>query len=198
MAYPRVATAKIVMPYTAAGRLHRIHAFVRGLTAVGGTWNINSRTLDANDIAWRDAAQGYWLSVSYMLDDAVAVPTLELWTKTGLLWTLLDTVAATGGNGSGGTTPASELTATYRCSQGEFLQVDILEGNFTPPFASRDYTAFGGAITNGLKQWTAAHTVTTAPHTWQVSQDNHYLTSTPFVKGVASYNRHLRKLAGLA
>lgn len=198
MAYPRIATGKIVLPYTVNGLLHRIHAFVRNPQLVGSTWQINSRATDSNDTDWADAAQGYWLSVSYEIDDAIAAPTAEFWTKVGAIWILQDTVVCTGGNGAGGTIEAGELTATFRCVNGKFLQVNVLEGNTVVPQTSRSLAAVGGVLQSGLKQWTADHTVTDSPYGWAVNQDTSYLATASFVKLTSTYNRHLRKRRGLA
>jgi len=198
MAYPRIATGKIVLPYTVSGFLHRVHAFVRNPQAVGATWNINSRATDSNDTDWKNAAEGYWLSFSYLLPAAIAAPTAEFWTKVGAIWILQDTVLCTGTNGAGSSILTEELTATFRCVNGKFLQVDVLEGNSDVPLTSRSLSAIGGTYQNGLKQWTSGHTVTDAPYGWAVNQDTSYLATASFVKLTTSFNRHLRKKRGLA
>ena len=198
MAQELLATARIVFPIETSSNIHKIVAYVRGLTPVGGSWNVNTRTLDENDLPWDDAAQGFWDAYSYLLATAVVAPTAQLEEIDNGVWIPLANAALTGGNDSGDIVQASQLTATFRDTAFKKMKVVFLEGSFVPPFASSIVTAFGGGVTNGLKQWTSSHTVTNPPYTWQVSRGNRYLATSPFVRGVATYNRRLRRDRGLA
>lgn len=198
MAEPLAASGFIELPYTVDTLVHRVRQYVRNIQVVGASFNVNTRATDSNDLDWADAAQGYWDALSYALDDAIAAPTAELWQYSGGIAVLQATAALTGGNGSGATVEYSLLVATFRGTTFKPHRVEVLEGNFTPPFTSRDYTAFGGGITNMLKQWTSAHTVTNPPYAWAVNKGNHYLNAgASFVKATASMSRSVRKRRGV-
>jgi len=199
MAYPRSAVGRIILPITTSARLHRLHLFVRNPQIGGLTYRINSRTLDQNDTNWESAAQGWWDSIRTIFFTAVAAPTAELWTRVGLVWTLVSTLAlANAGTNAGAVQLAAEITVTYRCSNGKFLRCQWFETSYTPPSGSRDINAPGGALTLTMKQWTSLNTVAYAPYIWNVNQDNQYLNASSFVKYVMTYNRKLRKLRGLS
>lgn len=195
---PLVATARMQMPLIISSISHVFSVYVRGLTPVSTSWNINTRTLDANDLDWKAAAQGWWDAFSYMLDDAVGAPTIKLEELQSGVWVQLDDVAVTGGNGSGTTNPASQFTFTLRDKEFKPDKVVWLDAVCTPPGRANAITDWTTNISNALKQYTSAHTVTNPPFSWQASRANQFLHDAPVVGMVATFNRKLRRRRGLA
>jgi hypothetical protein len=199
MAAPFNATGKIVIPYTLSGQTHKIEAYVRNIQAVGGTFNINTRTADDNDLAWEDAAAGLAGSLSCALGTTTTVGAAELRKKVGETWPVIATTTVTLPNTSASGVFYGQFTMTLRDKLFYPVKVIVLEGNFTAPFTSRDYTAFGGSVTLFAKQWTPAWTQVNAPYNWQVGRSDQFLNATgTFIKGTACLNRKIRRARGVA
>lgn len=197
MSQPLLATARILIPYVATGQTHKLAAYVRNLQVDGASWNINTRETDSNDLDWADAAQGYWLAMSYGLDDAISPPTAELQELTGVTWNTLDTFACTGGNGSNSTILASQFTLTLRDMAFKKLRVVLLDTINGAMFRYTTSAGPGGFQTNYAKQWDSTFDITNAPYRWQVSRGDRFLAASPFVSIVSVYNDRLRRDRGL-
>lgn len=199
MAQPQLATGRIVQKYTINGMTHRLVANVRNPQNVGGTWKINSRTLDENDTAFGDAASGLWESMTYMFPESIAAIDSELWEKVDNAWILRATSTPTGTN-HGATTSyaASQVTLVLRDSAYFQLKVLALESPASLMFHYVSLASIGYAfIQNWAKQWTSSKTVTNAPYNWQVSDSNHYINAAGFVGCTSCFNRKLRRSRGL-
>lgn len=198
MAQPLLAQGRIVLPYLYSGFQHVSHFYVRNPQNVGATYNINSRALDENDLDWKDAAQSLWLAFSYMLDDAVSAPIMKLETFDGVAWNLVDTVAATGGNGSGTGQFGNTWVAVFRDVAFKKMKIVVAE---SPSPVPGHYTSISGApslFINGLTEWTEDGITAHPPFEWNVSRGDRYLKTSPFVSVTGNLNRKIRRARGLA
>lgn len=199
MAQPQLATAKIVQKYTIAGLTHRAVANVRNLQLVGAAYQINSRTTDANDTLWVDAANGYRECLSYWMPLSTTWSDAELWEKVSGAWVLRATYAPISTDHKAGTAQNGvQTTMVLRDTLFYKLKVVLLNG---PQVEPTHYTSAASvaptAANNFAKQWTSAYTVAMAPYIWQVSDSDHYLNTSPFVGFTIAQNRKLRRRQGL-
>lgn len=199
MSQPLLATGRLVMKITTSSLLHTLHAYVRNVQAVGGSWNVNSRTTDANDVVWSTAAQGWWDAISYMLTTGQAAPSIELQQLVSGVWQVLASMTPTGGNlGAGGPVLGAQFTSVFRDTAYKPVKQIVFEGRWQPPFHNTSIAAFGSYITSYLTQFTSSATVTHPPYEWLASRGNRFLATTPFVGGTATFNRKVRRARGLA
>lgn len=200
MAQPQLATGRIVQKYTVSGRTHRAVANVRGLTLVGGVYQINSRTLDANDTVWTDAANGWFETVSFLAPLATTWSDTELWEKVGTAWVLRATFTPIAtDHKSGDPILAGQHTLTLRDTLFYFLKAVVLDSSAGD--IPKKYTTLASLPTqpnNWAKQFTSSNTIGHAPYTWMVSDSDHYINTAPFVGVVTTFNRQLRRARGLA
>lgn len=200
MAQPLLATGRIVFLYTVQGIQHHSIAYVRGLTQVGGVWQHNSRTLDANDQIWTDSVNGFFSSLSYLYSGSWSADAALLQQLSGTVWNPLDSATFTGTNHSTGSGWASGLqsTLTLRDSAFKKMRVIAMEANFPGAYKSTSTNYFGDGRDDFIKQWTASNTVAHAPYIWQVSRGNRYTAAVSLISYVQAYNRKIRRARGIA
>lgn len=197
MAEPLVAEGRIVFAYTVDGLTHEIRAYVRNPQESGGTWFINSRTLDENDLDWEDAADGLFASASYPIGDDVTFPDMELQIRDGVVWNLVATHTGASSNTSGAHKPGAQCTLVLRDTAFKKVKVVVEEPNTASPYHFLSVAAATGILDDFSKQYTPSATVTNAPYHWQVSRGNRYLNTSSFVGLTGSLNRRVRRRRGL-
>lgn len=200
MAQAQLVTGRIVLKYTVAGHLHRAVANVRNPQLVGSVWQINSRTLDANDMVWSDAANGFYESISYLTPAGTTWSAAEFWQKVANAWVLRSTFTLTSTDHSSGTSyPAGQHTLTLRDVQFHQLKVIVLDSSAGDiPKKYLAISAMPTQVQNFAKQFTSAPTVGGAPYIWQVSDSDQYINTSALVGLVTTYNRKIRRAYGLA
>lgn len=198
MATALSATGRITLSYTITGKTHKAHFYVRGLTAVGSTWNINSRTLDANDIDWTSAcdklveALSNWMASGQTWNDAV------LEQLSGLVWLPRATHTPSFTNhGSSTAALGWGCSLVLRDINFKKIKVLILEGNQGTLSHQSAYANLAGGNLAAVKEFTANKTLNPAPYDWMVGRGNQYINTTPFVGTTVSPNRKLRRARGL-
>lgn len=194
-----VATGRISIAWTTNGQVHKTRAYVRQATAIGGTWNINSRTTDANDTPWKTAAEGLFQSLSYAMSNESTAQEAVLELRSGTIWTPTDVYAPfVTFNGSGASALSSTQTTLFlKDALFNKLKVIVLEGNEAAPQHWNTWSGGDAALDNFAKQFLSNYTVTVAPYLWMVSKYNQYLASSAFVGLTVSLNRKVRRRRGL-
>lgn len=198
MATPLIPTARIRFPTVEGGLTHVSHFYVRNATAVGSTWNINTRATDANDLDWVNAAQGLADALSYAYGTARTAGAVSLEQLSGGVWVPLAFTTVTLTNKVGGGLDAEQITMTFRDKTNKKVKVIILEGNQAPPQHLVDPAAGDANFDNLIKQFMSTFTVTNAPYNWLVGRNNQYLATSPFVAATVTLNRKVRRARGLA
>ena len=197
MAQELLATARLVATYTIAGLTHKHHAYARGLTPTGGSYNINSRALDENDIVWSDAAAGLTETLSYLLGDEAEFGDVILQELVDNTWQDLDTASPGTDHGAGDSQFGAEAIMTLRDTAFKKMRIIVMEPATVVP--QHITTPGGGAANwdNFILQYTAGVTVFFGPYGWQVSRGNRYIKDPGFVSANGSINRKLRRARGV-
>lgn len=192
------ATGRITIPYSYSGINHKARFYCRGIQAVGGSFNINSRTLDANDIVWTDAAQAAAQCVNNYLGIVANIGQAVLEKLIGGLWQAQAYFTVTPIGTTGGQQATSQLTIVLRDRLAHPVKVVFLEGKQVPP--QHWATPFGGdADLDNVVHYLVDTTLSAnSPFAWMVGRSNQYLNDTPFVGATVSLNRKLRRRRGLA
>jgi hypothetical protein len=197
MTFP-VATGRIVLNWSDTGIAHVLHCYVRNPQLVGADWMINSRTTDANDTHWYDAAHSLMVCVSNMLSATASAGTHLLQTRSGGVWTTVDTTTQAATNQNGTLAIATQLSMTLRDKLFNRFRLQIMEINGNAPGKIISPTA-GGANTDALAiEFTPSFTLSTPPYDWVVSGWNQYLSTAPFVSIVIALNRKMRRARAVA
>lgn len=199
MAQPDLATCRIVQKYTIDGLTHKLQVYARNLQLVGGVYKINSRTVDANDTPWVDAANGLFEAISYNLPVAATHSAAELWEKVSNAWILRGTFTTTSiDHKAGGNAPGWQTTAYLRDANFRRLAVVMFEGQMATLAHYTDLSGMpAGAWKNMLLQFTSGYTVAAAPYIWMVSKGNAYINTSGFIGATAGTNRKVRRARGL-
>lgn len=197
MATSLSATGRITIAYVYSGFTHKCRGFVRGLAPVGGSYNINSRTLDANDIVWTDAASALAGAMSNILTTShtYAGATLEQW--DGTVWVPRAVSSPTPGLSAGTVYPATQVTVVLRDLNLKKVKIVVMETNEISPQHFVAGTAGDTNFDNFLAPFLSS-TATAAPFNWLVGRGNQYLNVAPFVGATVTLNRKLRRRRGLA
>ncbi len=197
MSTPLSALGRIVQPYTIDGLTHLVHAYVRNPQVSAGQWKINTRSTDANDLNWEDAADALAESLSYLMALATTPGTAELQTYASGIWTVRSTHSVALTHKAGTYIKSSQATMVLRDINFKKVKVVLIEGIPQPPShfttAATGFTDFD----NYMKQWLSNFTVTNAPYSWQVGRGNQYLNTSGFVGFTTSLNRKIRRARGL-
>ena len=197
MSVPLSATGRIVLTYADAGLSHKVHYFCRGITAVGGTFNINTYSVDANDLAWHDAVTATASYVNLMLSANRTWEPARLEKFVSGVWQLVDVYSFSSTAGGGTLQPATQQTYTFLDKQYHKVKIVLLDTIKTAPqhFA----TPTGGDA--NFDTFIAAHIPGSAgagdPGNWMVSRGNQYLASSPFIACTVTLNRRVRRRRGL-
>lgn len=199
MATPLSATGRISIPYTVAGKLHYQRVFVRGITPVGATYNINSRTLDANDIDWQDAAEALvTAAATYLGGTSVIMGEAILEQFSDPVWEPLQYHDVSGISLHAGTyEPAHQVTLVLRDKAFKKVKVVLAEDLVTQLFHFTSEGAAQNLVPDWVKEFTQNNTLTTAPYIWMVGRSDQYLADNPLVGCTGTYNRKFRRARGL-
>lgn len=199
MSVPLTSTHRIRLEYTVAGKLHNIRHYVRGATLTGGNYNINSRTLDENDVLWEDAALGLANSVIYAFSTDITIGTAYLEARTGTLWNVVAVATVSPEANASGTSAfvGWQQTLVLRDKTFKKVKVIILEGNYGTLKHSVSLSGIPTAQQSFAKQYTSSFTVTHPPFEWMVSRGNQYLDDASFVGYTNTSNRRVRRSRGL-
>jgi hypothetical protein len=192
-----VATARIVVPYTVSGRLHKARAYCKGATLVGADWYINSRTTDANDQLWSDAAEQFGYVVGLMLPSSVSYGALYLETLQSAVWVAVAFHTDTLTPGADALVPYSQVTVTLRTTDNKKVRIEVLDTNQPLFQQSKLITAGNAGMDAALLELTPGHVSAHAPYVWQVGRNNQYLNTTPFVSVSSWHNRKLAAAQGV-
>ena len=198
MSQPLVATGRLKVQITVNSLIHTLHAYVRNIQTAGSSFNINSRATDSNDLDWKDAAEGWFESLTYAAPAGITASDITLEQLVSLVWTPLATFTPTVSNESGTALPAGQITLVLRDKLFKKVKVLFLEGNQGAPQHWNSPTGGNAAMQNFTKQWLSTFTVTHAPYNWQVGRSNQFLAASPFVGYTVALNRKLRRRRGLA
>lgn len=199
MSTPLAAGGRITLPYVVSGFTHKLRVFVRNPQAVGGSYNINSRPVDANDIVWTDALNDLATALSWAMPAGFSYVDGTLEKYTGGVYTPLATATPTFTNHAAGTVQQGwQLTWVARDINLKKVKLVVLEGNAST-FAH--YVTLAAAValnaSSFIKEFTSAHLLTNAPYTWAVGRGNQYLNTSPFVGLTICGNRRVRRRRGL-
>lgn len=193
------ATGRITVPVTYANLQHKIRVYARNPQAVGGSFNINTRATDANDLDWTDAVDALIEAVSYMYANTATFGDASLEHRDGSIWTLLanytpaGTTHFTGANNEGW-----QITSVLRDITLKKVKLVMLEGNAGALLHVGSYSGFGaGTYLNFIKEFTINKTLTNAPYNWMVSRGNQYLNTASFVGLTVTPNKRVRRRRGL-
>lgn len=196
MATSLLASGRIMIPYTVSGKTHKVHCYVRGLTAVGGTFNINSRALDANDLVWTDVAQRLWVDFAAFLPSGSAGGTAQLQKLVGNLWQIQAAVALTGGAAAGTLVPGSQITITLRDRNFKHVKFVLVDVNEVVPQKLANQTAGGTTFDGFLSAMCVGTSNVNDPFNWLVGRGNQYLADAAFVSTTVDINRRAKRARG--
>jgi hypothetical protein len=197
MATTLVAAARILIPYTITGLSHKIYHYVRNAQVGGSTYKINTRTTDANDLNWEDAADGFAATLTAILISSTTFGAASLELRSGSVWNPVSfhTLSAVGG--SSFARAAGQLTVTLRDTLFRKVKVVVMESSQLPVFKTRSPTGGDSELDTFIQQYLSTYTVTNAPYKWMVGRGNTYVNTSPFVSASADYNDKLRRARGV-
>lgn len=198
MATALSATARIVIPYTINGKTHKVRLYARGLTLVGGVYQINSRTADANDQVWTDCADAVAALMSNVFTTDASFGTASIQELTAGVWVDRAFHATANGGLAGTYYPTTELTVVLRDINLKKVKVVLLETKEISPQHSEDATAGDANMDLWVKGFLPTHTGAHDPYVWMVGRGNQYLNTTPFVGFTVCQNKKLRRTRGYA
>jgi hypothetical protein len=200
MTTPLAATGRIYVPYTIDGLAHHLFAYVRNPQLVGGVYQINSRTTDANDTTFAHAADGLIEAMTYLHSTSVAYGDAVLQLLVSGVWNPVASHTFAGTSHLTGTGYIQGLQSTLTLRDVDFnkVRVIVMEANFGGASKSVTTSFYGDARDTFIKQWTSVYTLTYAPYLWQVGRGNHYLQTSPLVSYIQAFNRKLRRARGIA
>lgn len=199
MATTLSATGRITMNVTVTGFLHKLRVYARNPQAVGGSFNINSRALDNNDIVWTDALNDLCTCTSWILGTGHTMGDGVLEHYSGGVWSVYATATPVYTNHASAV-PSLGWQATYVLRDLLFrkVKVELIEGAAGTLTHYASLAAMGASNTaNFAKEFTASKTLTNAPYNWMVGRGNQYLNTAPFVGFTFTTNRRVRRRRGL-
>lgn len=198
MPQPFNATAKIRWGYVIDGQSHRVSAYVKGLTLQGSQWFINSRTTDANDQLWTDAAEGLAAAYAHVLGTTTVGSVARLFQLINGVWVQRDASSPAMTPSGNSYVKASEICMTLQTTTFDKVKVFVLEGEESPQLKISSPTGGGTQMDLFCAEYTSSHVHAHAPYVWQVGRDNQYLAVNPFVSATVTLNRKLRRARGYA
>ena len=197
MATPLSALGRITQPYTINGITHKARVYVRNPQLVGSVWMINSRTTDANDVVWTDAALAWAQSIGSVTPTAGTFGTALLETRSGSVWTTVDTYTPTVTTQTGSTNVAGQITLVLRDVLFHKVKVVVMEGNETYPQHLVSPTGGDSTFDGFINEYLPTFAGTTPLYKWLVGRGNQYLSTAPFVGATVTLNRKIRRRRGL-
>lgn len=196
MPYP-VAVGRITLPYVINGLTHLMHCWVRNPQDVGGTWMINTRTTDSNDMVWTSGVDALIDTLEHILPTDATIGTALLQTRSGGVFTTVASYVGTLGVVSGGTrVEATQFTMTLRDNLFNRMKVVLLELGLNIPYKLSNPTAGAANVDAYIAEYTENKTLGAAPYVWQVSGWNQYIRPGGFVSATGTDNDKLRRARG--
>lgn len=194
-----LATGRITIPYTVSSLTHKFRVYVRGLTATGGTFNINSRATDANDTVWTDAAHDLAQSFSWLMPTGWSMADAILEKLVGGIWLVQATATLTiTDHASGSAGLGWQDTFVARDINFKKVKFVILDLNQSTLLHTVNLAGLGGSgAASFSKEFTSSKTLTNAPYNWVVGRGNQYLNTASFVGYTRTTNRRIRRRRGL-
>lgn len=193
------ALGRITVPYTTDGLLHKLRVFVRNPQVVGGSYNINSRPLDNNDIVWTDALNDLCTAFSWVLGTTTAFSDGVLELRSGSIWTAVATATPSFTSHKAGTgNPGTQFTVVLRDINLKKVKIVVVEHNDNALQHAVSRSALQQTFQqNFVKEFMSDHALTNAPYVWAVGRGNQFLNTSPLVGVTASSNRRVRRRRGL-
>lgn len=196
MSTPLSATGRITCPYVVSGKTHKAHFYCRGIAPVGGSFNINSRTLDANDIVWTDAAERATFVTMVCAGTAVTPGDQILEKLIGGVW-VPQAFHTSAQSATGGTIQlATQLTLYFRDITFKKVKCVLMETIQVVPYHSIDPLAGDVNMDALIKAFTVDHLNANDPFVWMVGRSNQYLNTASFVSATTTHNRKMRRARG--
>ena len=198
MSQPLLAEGRMILPYTVDGLPHKMFAYLRNPQPVGGTYNVNSRTLDANDQPWKNCAEAWFQSVSYLFSGTLtASGDILLQRFIDNVWQPTETYTPVTSNAAGSYKPGTQVTVVLRDSAFKQIKIVMLETSEISPQHFIQIAGGDAAFDNMIKQFTSTATISPAPYIFMVSRGNRYINTTPFIGATVTLNRKVRRARGL-
>lgn len=198
MTNPMAATGRIRVHYTISGLTHTVSVFCRNVQNQSGSYFINSRTLDENDVPWIYAADRLVNSLQAIMPAGVTYSVAELQEYDGLIWTTTDTHALTPAEAFGTSVPAGQLTLTFRDKTNYHVKLVVMETQEAPGAKVISPTGGDSDLDALVAAWTSTVGNANDPFAWAVGRSNQYLAASPFISATVSLNRKLRRARGMA
>jgi hypothetical protein len=188
---------RIVVPVTIDGLTHVSRYLCRNPQVSGGTYNINSRALDANDIDWVAALARVTLALSNVMPTGAVWGSAHLEKFDGSVWTALAFHTPTDATTGTGYSKATQMTAVFRDTTDKKLKLVWIEMTKPAPQHFVSATAGDGDEDGLLAPFVAGGGNASDPYNWMVSHRDTYLNTSPFVGFTISLNRRVRRRRGL-
>lgn len=197
MSQSRLATSRIMLPYTTSGITHKAYAYCKA-NLVGSDWMIDDRAGGGSTLAFEDCADawgGSHAEISVTSDTVFG--TLELQQKSGSSWVTKAVKVYPGTpSGGGSLVTCSQVTLTLRDSQFNKIKVVMLDTSVGYPNQIRTPTAGSTAMDNFIKHFNSDNTAAADPYNWIVSLSNHFLTDEPFVSVSVTLSHLVERMRG--
>lgn len=196
MAAPFNAASRIVFIYSVSGLYHLAHYYCRNAQDVGGTWKINSRALDENDITFHEAVDSLALGFEQIGSSTTGVGAAKLQKLEGANWIDKDVYTPAFTPNAATFNTASQFTLTLRDKGNYHVKVVVMEGRYGPGPALGYPTAGDVNMDAFIGYFTTSGSPGVYPFDWLVGRSNQYLATSPFIRGNISLNRKLRRARG--
>lgn len=196
MSQALLASARIVVPYNVGALPHIHHAYARGLAPVGGSYNINSRALDNNDIVWTAAATQLTNAIASVLPVGSTFGTTLLQQLVDSVWVSIAAVSLTPAVTANAVQYAAQMTMTLQDVAFKKVKVVLLET--CQPANQHISSPTGGDATldTFASYYTGTHGNAADPYNWLVGRGNRFLLSSPFVYVTTDLNDKIRRARG--
>lgn len=196
MSTPLVATWRMTAPYQSQARQHTAHCYVRGAQLQGADYYINSRTADANDTLWTNAADRFCNALAFELPTGASFGTVLLQHIESGVWITKATHTPSITAASGTAVPASQITMTLRTNQNHHLRVVVEDTEEAAPQRTENPNGGGASMDSFTGAFLSIAGNGNDPFNWIVGRDNAYLAAAPFVSISADINRKVKRAAG--
>ncbi len=197
MTTPLSATGRLTAQYVISGKTHKWHAYCRNIQAVGGSFNINSRTLDANDLVWTAVADRLGAVLNNMLPVGATYASFLLEKFISPVWVVQDVRTVTCTPSSTVAALATQNTIVFRDTQLHKVKVVLLETIEVAPQHFVTPTGGDSAFDSFIGFFLSTASVPEDPYNWMVGRSNQYLNTQPFVGATVTLNRKMRRVRGL-
>lgn len=188
---------RITFNYIVSGLSHKTRFYCRNPQVAGSTFNINTRTLDENDLDWVDAVTGLNTDLDNVMGTAVTMGEAQLDKWDGTVWQPLATTTPTF-LGSSTAQSCAQLTVVLRDTELKKVKVVVMEPSQPAPQHSISATGGDASMDNFIAGFLSTGTTPDKAFNWMVSHRNLYLAVSPFIGFTVCLNRKVRRRRGLA